>query len=102
MSANQDTPLHTACIDGKLELANFLADSGADVSIVNNYGDTPLHYACINEDMDIAKFLVDRGSDVSALNKYGWKAFELLSDEHQEEMEKYASCLNFGVKPAKG
>jgi ankyrin repeat protein len=33
MAANQDTPLHTACINGNMELVKFLVDNGPAMQV---------------------------------------------------------------------
>ena len=62
----QRTPLHHACINGHMELAMALVDSGADIHARDVTQYTPLHYACINGHMELAMALVDRGADVDA------------------------------------
>jgi len=40
---DKNTPLHSACSDGKLDIAQLLLNHGAAASAENNLGETPLH-----------------------------------------------------------
>ena len=66
-----ETPLHAAASVGRMDIAHFLVDRGADVSAADIHGETPLHVAAAVGRMDIARLLVDRGADVTAADSRG-------------------------------
>eukprot|EP00045_Choanoeca_perplexa_P003380 m.30869 g.30869 ORF g.30869 m.30869 type:complete len:275 (-) comp12008_c0_seq3:12-836(-) len=61
-----ETPLHQACIYGKLAVAKVLLNQGADIKALLTTKETPLHLACEWGHQDLAKILVERGADVCA------------------------------------
>ena len=53
------TPLLYACINGHLNIAQYLIrEEHCNPSCENNDGKTPLHYACINGRLNIAQYLI--------------------------------------------
>jgi ankyrin repeat protein len=40
---NQETPLHVACKNGKLDVSRFLIDHGSDINSRDEDGNIPLH-----------------------------------------------------------
>jgi len=64
-SNSGSTPLHEACEDGHLELANMLVENGADIRAKKNDGSTPLHSACEDGHLEVAMWLVENGADVN-------------------------------------
>jgi hypothetical protein len=65
------TPLHSAVMNGHVEIARLLLQNGADVNARCNGGSTPLHYA---HHIDILHLLVENGADLEAQNNDGWRA----------------------------
>lgn len=61
-----DTPLHVACMYGRLKMVRFLLERGADVSAVGRYGFIPLHLAAGMGYRKIVKKLMECRSYVSA------------------------------------
>lgn len=65
---NRETPLFDSVRYGKVEMAQLLAERGANVT---QYSDidrsTPLHWACLKCDEKMIKCLVDNGADINAL-----------------------------------
>ncbi|KAM0786599.1 hypothetical protein ACM66B_002053 [Microbotryomycetes sp. NB124-2] len=70
------TPLHVAAMQGQVEVAQFLIDSGADIGAPDLQGNTPLHYATSWGKLPIVKLLVDTNCDVTAKNNDGFTAAE--------------------------
>ena len=65
------TPLISAAVFGKTEIARALIDAGADVNLKNNEGSTALHSAAFLCRLEIVKMLLENGADKNALNNYG-------------------------------
>ena len=74
--AGGSSPLITAALFGKTEIAAALIDAGAEVNLVNNEGSTALHTAVFFCRKDIVELLLDAGADKSIRNKAGSTALE--------------------------
>ena len=60
-----ETPLHRACIDGRLATVRDLVENRAHpLNVEDNAGWTPLHDACNCGNVEIVRFLVEHGADV--------------------------------------
>lgn len=86
---NASTPLITATVFGKTEMAKMLIDAGADLSIQNNDGSTALHTAAFFCRPEIVKFLLAKGADKSVKNQYGQTAYETVTGPYAEIREVY-------------
>ncbi|NOU60142.1 ankyrin repeat domain-containing protein [Marinifilum caeruleilacunae] len=73
------TPLITACLFGKTEVAKALIDANADLSIKNNDGSTALHVAAFFCRTEIVKALLEKGADTNIKNNAGATALESVS-----------------------
>jgi len=73
------TPLITATVFGKTEVAVALIEAGADVNCQNNEGSTPLITAAVFCRTEIVKALLDKGADKTLRNKAGRNALESVS-----------------------
>ena len=74
------TPLHYACSNGNLNIAQYLIrEEHCNPSCENNDGYTPLHNACLRNHAHIVQYLLSTGR-VNPLtkNKYGYTALYLL------------------------
>jgi len=65
------TPLITACVFGKTEVARALIEAGADLNAKNNDGSTPLHCAALFGYPDIVSHLLAHGADKMQTNNAG-------------------------------
>jgi ankyrin repeat protein len=65
------TPLMYAARDGAIDAVRTLADSGADLNLVDPDGTTALTLAIINGHFDTAVALLDKGADPNVADKNG-------------------------------
>ena len=65
------SPLISAAVFGKTEIARALIEAGADVNLKNNEGSTALHSAAFLCRLEIVKMLLENGVDKDVLNNYG-------------------------------
>lgn len=73
------SPLITACVFGKTEIAIALIEAGADVNLTNNEGSTPLHTAAFFCRTEIVEALLKIGADKTIKNKAGSTAIESVA-----------------------
>lgn len=50
------------------EIALYLIQQGADLTIMNKFNETPLHFAAMSGDLFICKILIERGLDLNIPN----------------------------------
>jgi len=74
--AGGSSPLITASLFGKTEIAKALIEAGADVNFRNKEGSTPLHTAAFFCRTAIVETLLINGADKSIKNKAGSTALE--------------------------
>lgn len=77
--AGGSTPLITAIVFGKNEVAITLIEAGAELNCKNNDGSTPLYCAAFFCHIEIVKALLDKGADKNIRNNFGVTAFESVS-----------------------
>ena len=70
------TPLISAAVFGKTEVAEALIEAGADVNLQNNEGSTALHSAAFLCRLEIVEMLLKNGADKELLNNYGSTALQ--------------------------
>ncbi|CAH0387286.1 unnamed protein product [Bemisia tabaci] len=68
IKAFENTPLHFAVLNNKLELIKILLDKGVSIDEKNQHCQTPLLIAIEKGFVEIAKFLVKNGAQVNAAN----------------------------------
>ncbi|HVU94612.1 MAG TPA: ankyrin repeat domain-containing protein [Puia sp.] len=73
------SPLITACVFGRTEMARALMDAGADINFRNNDGSTPLHTAAFFCRPEIVRLLLARSADRRITNKYGQTPAETVA-----------------------
>jgi hypothetical protein len=70
------SPLISAAVFGRTEVARALIEAGADVNLRNNEGSTALHSAAFLCRMEIVEMLLENGADKELLNNYGSTALQ--------------------------
>ena len=73
------SPLISAAVFGKTEIARALIKAGANVNLKNNEGSTALHSAAFLCRLEIVKMLLENGADKEVLNNYGSTALQSVS-----------------------
>jgi ankyrin repeat protein len=82
------TPLHYACTNGHLEIAQFLLDKGAVVDAPSPNETTPLMMAIRAGNIQLVRLLLDRGADIRIRNQQGYSAIDVAELFNQEEIQK--------------
>lgn len=83
------SPLISACLFGKTEIAQLLIDAGANLNFINNDGSTPLITAAFFCRPGIVKMLLEKKADKTIKNKYGQTAYESVAAPFAEVKESY-------------
>lgn len=78
------TPLITASVFGKTEVAQLLIEGGADVNIQNNEGSTALTSAAFLCHTEIVKMLLENGADKSLRTLAGSTALESVAGSFED------------------
>ena len=73
------TPLISAAVFGKTEIAKALIEGGADVNLQNNDGSTALHSAAFLCRLEIVEMLLENGADKELLSNFGSTALQSVS-----------------------
>lgn len=83
------SPLITATVFGKTEIAKLLIDTGVDLGVKNNDGSTALHTAAFFCQPEIVQMLLQKGADKNLRNNYGQTPYETVSGSFKEVKEFY-------------
>ncbi len=83
------SPLISACVFGKTEMAKILIDAGADINFQNNDGSTPLHTAAFFCRPEIVQMLLDKSADKTIKNKFNATAYETVVVPFDQVKEAY-------------
>jgi ankyrin repeat protein len=89
---DHETPLHFACFQGKLEIAQLLLNHGAQVDAKNYQGETPLHlvsrgeYDSLDDGVCVAELLLERGTDANAYDSDDWSPLHSASNNGKPEI----------------
>lgn len=95
---NQNTPLHYAAIQGRLELAKFLLENKADPRSKNNMGQLPLHQSVIANNIQMTKLLLQIDpSLVNEKDQFGYTPLQLAVLSYS--MELVILLLEFNADP---
>jgi ankyrin repeat protein len=83
------TPLHTATVFGRTEVALILIDAGADINSISADGSTPLHNASFFCRTEIVEALLAKGADKEIRNSYGSTALESVAGPFEDVKSIY-------------
>lgn len=83
------SPLISASLFGKTEIAQILIEAGADINIQNNDGSTALHLAAFFCRPEIVKMLLDKKADKLIRNNYKSTAYESVVGSFSDVKSTY-------------
>jgi len=78
------SPLISAALFGKTDIAKALIDAGADINFQNNEQSTALHTASFFCRPEIVKMLLDKKADKTIRNKYNSTAYEGVAGPYKD------------------
>lgn len=90
------TALMEASMDGHVEVARLLLDSGAQVNMPTDSFESPLTLAACGGHVDLAMLLIERGANIEEVNDEGYTPLMEAAREGHEEM--VALLLSQGMK----
>lgn len=88
------SPLISAAVFGKTEIAKVLLDAGVDINFQNNDGSTALISAAFFCRPEIVKLLLEKGADKTIKNKYGTTAFDNVAAPFAQVKDAYDMMVN--------
>lgn len=88
------SPLISAAVFGKTEMAKVLIDAGADINFQNNDGSTALISAAFFCRPEIVKLLLEKNADKTIKNKYGTTAFDNVAAPFAQVKDAYDMMVN--------
>lgn len=83
------SPLISAAVFGKPEIAKVLIDAGVDLNFQNGDGSTALHTAAFFCRPEIVKLLLEMKADKTIKNKYGATAYDNVAGPFAEIKDAY-------------
>lgn len=83
------SPLISAAVFGKTDIAKVLLDAGVDINFQNNEGSTALHTAAFFCRPEIVKMLLEKKADKTIKNKYNSTAREGVLPPFSQVKEIY-------------
>lgn len=83
------SPLISAAIFDREEMAALLLDAGADINFQNNDGSTALISAAFFGRPEIVQLLLERNADKTIKNKYGTTAYDNVATPFAEVKDVY-------------
>jgi hypothetical protein len=83
------SPLISACVFGRTEIAKLLINAKADLNFQNNDGSTPLIAAAFFCRPEIVKMLLDKKANKNIKNKYGQTAYDSVKAPFGEVKQFY-------------
>lgn len=83
------SPLISAALFGKTDIAKILIDASADINFQNNEGSTALHTAAFFCRPEVVKMLLDKKADKTIKNKYNATAYESVAGPYSDVKSVY-------------
>lgn len=88
-------PVMYACMNGHLDVVEFLIENGAPVNFVCCFDkNSLLHYACMGGHGEVVKYLVEKGADTNAVNKEVLRPIIFASESGSFEAVKILNELD--------
>lgn len=88
------SPLISAGVFGRPEIARVLIDAGADINLQNNDGSTALHTAAFFCRTEIVQMLLEKGADKSIRNNFKATAYESVAAPFDQVKPAYDMMAN--------
>jgi hypothetical protein len=83
------SPLITACLFGKSDMAKLLIDAGVELNFQNKDGSTALHTAAFFCRPEIVQLLLTKGADKTIKNNYDQTAYLTVAGEYASVKTMY-------------
>ena len=87
-----NTLLHSAVMNGQLELVRELVRRGANLNMPNHEGRTPLIAAAEHGSLAVATLLVERSADVNAASNTGMTALSAACEQGRYQLCQSRDC----------
>ena len=84
-----ETPLHTAALEGKQDVAGFLISKGAEVNIRDAANNTPLTNAIRSKNFETVKVIVDNGADVNERGLWNFLPIQVAAEFTSNDIVNY-------------
>ncbi|NLF08448.1 MAG: hypothetical protein GX594_10785 [Pirellulaceae bacterium] len=98
-SKSGSTALHTAALQGGIEVVRLLLEEGADPNVKNDQGQTPLHFAISGDcEIDSVKLLIEAGSRLDIPDNNGVTPIRHAAIRGQTEAYKLLLAASGGVE----
>ncbi len=87
-SKGRATPLHLACLAGRVDMVKALLRHRAAVDPAMEMGFTPLHCAIVFGSIDLTRLLMDAGADVNAATDRGYTCLHMAVKKDAREIAR--------------
>ncbi|MCH8047801.1 MAG: ankyrin repeat domain-containing protein [Planctomycetes bacterium] len=95
--AGGSTPLSTAALHGRLDIAKYLIERGANVNATNNDGNTPLHVAAFLCRREIVQLLLEKGGSPLKKNGRGETPINVVSSPWNKPLADFYTGIGSAV-----
>lgn len=92
--ASGTTPLVSAAVQNRVEIAKYLIENGARVSIANRDGNTPLHVASFFCYFEFTQLLIDNNVELARKNNDGSTSLSSVSSDWSKSTEDIYKYFN--------
>jgi ankyrin repeat protein len=90
-----NSPLHYLSVDNRIDVAQLLVASGANLNVLNGKLNSPLHKAAENDKLDMVELLIASGANVNLKNFEGNTARDVaISDEIKDRLNTDSDSYN--------
>lgn len=90
----EDTLLHFAAINGRLEFIDLLLAKGLDIHAFNYRGHTPLMAAIEYDRVDSIEHLLKNGDDINFVSEHGDTAFNIAKSFKKQNVVNYIISMS--------